>query len=291
MGAGAQRGGRWEVLAVWILLASEALATTVTYARLPVGELYNVDRAGDLAAGLSRTLVLLCYPLALVALALAALARAPRPLVAVAVGLCALTAVPGVVDQSDLDARAVNALPALGVALAAGLTAWAWRRGRFAVAPEPRGDAARVAIGVVLLVLSLPWLAAEWGFHFPGGVFLGEERPARDPGLAAVHLGFHHGYGGVVLAASALLLSRVPAGRAVRAYLALMLSYGLANALQDGWNEQLWKREWVAWHAPDVLRPELSPAWLVVVAAAVAVYAFWFRPRELVLKQHKRSLR
>ena len=60
---------------------------------------------------------------------------------------------------------------------------------------------------------------------------MGEEiPPVRDEGLAAVHLGFHHGMGGVQLALSALLLSRVPAARALRGYLSLMLAYGLANA-------------------------------------------------------------
>ncbi|MGH3072748.1 MAG: hypothetical protein ACRDNB_10840, partial [Gaiellaceae bacterium] len=90
--------------------------------------LYNVDLAGELAGGLSRTLVVLNYPLALGAIALAAIAGGPRRLVWVSIALCALVAVPGVVDQDDLDARAVNALPALGVALALGLTLAAVRR-------------------------------------------------------------------------------------------------------------------------------------------------------------------
>jgi hypothetical protein len=188
-------------------------------------------------------------------------------------------ALPGVVDQDDLDARWINALPALGVLLAFGLTVAAVRREGVAVVQRARGDRLRVVLAVVLVVLALPWLAAETGFYFPGDVFMGEEVPSvRDPGLAAVHLGFHHGNGGVVLALTALLLSRVPAGRALRAYLSLMLAYGLANALQDGWNEQLWKRDWVDWHAPSVLRPELTLGWLGILLAAGAVYSFWFRP-------------
>ena len=52
-------------------------------------------------------------------------------------------------------------------------------------------------LAVLLLLVALPWLAAETGFHFPGDVFMGEEVPAvRDAGLAAVHLGFHHGTAG-----------------------------------------------------------------------------------------------
>jgi hypothetical protein len=251
----------------------------VTYSRLPPDVLYNVDSAGDLTGGLSRALVVVNYPLALGALALAALAVRPRSLVWTAIALCALVAVPGVVDQDDLDARWVNALPAVGVALALGLTLAAARRDGAAFVRRARGDRLRLVLGAGLLLLALPWLAAEAGFYFPGDVFLGEEiPPVRDEGIAAVHLGFHHGTGGVLLALTALVLSRVPAGRTLRAYLSLMLAYGLANALQDGWNEQLWKRGWVDSHAPSVLRPEPSWGWLVIVLGAAATYALWFRP-------------
>ena len=222
---------------------------------------------------------MLNYPLALGAIALAAAAGGPRLLVWTSIALCALVAVPGVVDQADLDARLVNVLPALGVALALALTVVAARRRGPAFQPRARDDRVRLLLGAVLLLLALPWLTAEWGFHFPGDVFYGEEVPAeRDPGLAAVHLGFHHGYGGVVLAATALLLSRIPAGRALRAYLSLMLAYGFANAAQDAWNEQLWKRGWVDAHIADVIRPDLTWGWLVILLAAVAIYAAWFRP-------------
>ena len=142
-----------------------------------------------------------------------------------------------------------------------------------------RGDRLRLVLAVALLVVALPWLAADAGFYFPGDVFMGEEVPAvRDEGLAAVHVGFHHGMGGVVLALVALLLSRAPGARLLRAYLSLMLAYGLANALQDAWNEQLWKREWVDWHAPSVIRPDVTAGWLVILLATTAIYAFWFRP-------------
>jgi hypothetical protein len=223
--------------------------------------------------------VLLNYPIALAAIAVAALAGGPRLLVAAAIVLCALVAVPGVVDQHDLDARWINALPALGVALAFGLTLAAARRDGVSFVRHARGDRVRLALGAALLVLALPWLAAELGFYFPGDLFLGEEVPAkRDEGIAAVHLGFHHGTGGVLLSLTALLLSRAARSALLAGYLSLMLAYGLANALQDAWNEQLWKREWVGWHAPSVLRPELSAGWLAIVVAAAAVYAFWFRP-------------
>jgi hypothetical protein len=215
-----------------------------------------------------------------VAIALAAVARGPRLLVWAAIALCAVTAVPGVVDQDDLDARWINAVPAAGVALALAVTAVAVRRDGAAFVARARGDVLRLVLGVALLLLALPWLAAEAGFYFPGDVFYGEEVPAeRDPGLAAVHLGFHHGTGGVLLALAALALSRPQRSRALAAYLSLMLAYGVANAFQDAWNEQLWKRGWVDHHVGGVLRPDLTLGWLVIVAGAIAVYALWFRPR------------
>lgn len=241
--------------------------------------LYNVDESGDLAGGLGRTLVLLNFPLALGAIALVAIAGGPRPLVWAAIALCAVTAVPGVVDQDDLDARWINVVPAVGVALALGLTIAAVRRAGAAFARHARGDGLRVALGVLLLLLALPWLAAEAGFYFPGDVFMGEEVPsARDRGIAAVHLGFHHGTAGVLLALAALALSRAPTTQALAGFLSLMLAYGLANAVQDGWNEQLWKRGSVDQHIESVLRPDLSAGWLAIVLAAFAIYWFWFRP-------------
>jgi hypothetical protein len=264
---------------VWALFGLEATATLVTYSRLPPEALYNVDEAGDLAAGLGRTLVLLNFPLALGVIALAAIAGGPRLLVWAAIALCAVTALPGVVDQGDLDARWINVVPALGVALALGLTVAAAQAGGVAFARYARWDGLRIVLAVLLLLLALPWMAAEAGYYFPGDIFMGEEiPPVRDEGLAAVHLGFHHGTGGVLLALAALALSRAPRTRALAAYLSLMLAYGLGNAFQDGWNEQLWKRGTVDHHIASVLRPELSVGWLTILVGAAAIYAFWFRP-------------
>ena len=147
------------------------------------------------------------------AIGLAATAGGPRLLVGLSIALSAVTAVPGVVDQDDLDARWINALPALGVLLALGLTIAAVRRDGIAFVRRAYGDRARLVLAVLLLLLALPWFAAEAGFYFPGDVFVGEEVPrVRDEGLAAVHLGFHHGNGGVVLALTALLLRACPPG-------------------------------------------------------------------------------
>ena len=70
-------------------------------------------------------------------------------------------------------------------------------------------------VAVVVALLSLPWIAAELGFHFPGDLFTGEElgREADGTTIAAVHLGHHHGTDGALLVGTALLLSRVASTR------------------------------------------------------------------------------
>jgi hypothetical protein len=268
-----------EALAVWGLIGLELAAVLVTYSRIEPAQLYHVDEAGDLAGGLSRALTVLNFPLSLAVIGVAGVVGGPPWLVGTAIALCATTAIPGVVDEGDFDARLVNVVPALGVALALALTVRAVRRDGAAFVHRAYGDPLRIVLAAALLVLALPWLAAETGFYFPGDVFLGEEVPRdRDTKYTAVHYGFHHGFGGVLLASTALVLSRVPAGRALRAALSLMLAYGLANALQDAWNEQLWKRYTVDWEIPSMFRPEPSWGWLAIVLGAAVIYVLWFRP-------------
>ena len=171
---------------VWALLLATAVTIVVTYSRVPPQDLYNVSRDG-LAGGLGRALVFLNYPVALAAISIACLAaerigtRNAWFAALSASGLCAITAVPGVVDQHDLDAKLVNVLPALGVAIAFVLSLLApWERvGRLPL------DPLRVAIGVVVWLVALVWIAATLGFYFPGDLLLGEEIPAwgrRTPG-------------------------------------------------------------------------------------------------------------
>ena len=203
---------------------------------------------------------------------------------AVAVALCLLIVVPGVVNQGDLDARPVNALPALGVVIALGLTVWVQPSGW---APRAPGDRLRAAVGVALLVLSVPWLFAETGFYAPDPIYA-DELPRVATGeqtLAAVHLGFHHGMGGVELALAALLLSRTLPGfrrdrlaAAASVYLSLMLVYGIANAVQDDWGEQVVKRGWTDSGIPSLIRPGLSLWWGLILAGATAIWLLWFRP-------------
>jgi hypothetical protein len=277
--------GLREVLLVWGLFGAVALAIVVTYARLHTAELYNVD-VGGVAGGFGRALVFLDYPTALVAIAvlLVVADRLGRPetsaLAALAGVLCAVVAWPGVVDQADLDARPVNAIPAAGVAFAAALTGLALaRRGIGKRVPWSGWDAGRLALAALLVVSALPWIGADLGLSL-GGPFLSDE-PRPEPGrpqLIAVHLGHHHGLDGTLLALTALALSRIVprASRRVRPvlafYLALMLVYGLANALQDFWLEQLVKRGTSSVELPEMTRPGLTPAWAAIVAVAVLIH-------------------
>ena len=261
-------------------------ATFATYARLPADELWNVSGSG-IPGGLSRVLVHLNFPVSLVAIALVLvvlerLGGRARLVGAVAIVLCLVTVVPGVVRAENLDARWVNVPPALGVALAAGLTLVALRRGGLG---EPAGrsrlDAGRIAVAALLVAVSLPWIAAVLGFYLDGPFFSSAIVPEPGhPNLAAVHLGLHHGLDGAVLAASALLLSRVvpqlgPGSRRswLAVYLSVMLVYGLANVVNDAWHEQLFKRDWVSFKLPDVTKPEPNAGWLVVLTIAALLSA------------------
>ena len=292
------RPGLVETIAVWCLFALVALAILVTYSRLPPEALYHTS-GGGLEGGASRVLVFGGFPFGLVAVPLAWIAAArlrTRPVVvlaALATFLCATVGFPGVIDQADLDARPVNALAGIGALIALGLTAVAWARGgRGDSAPFQNTDFLRIAAAVALVVLAVPWIWAELGFYAsdtPGldVVFIAREiKPSLggEPSLHAVHLGHHHGLDGVLLALSAILLSRVPArmprrggGIALALYLSLMLAYGLANALQDAWNEQLVKRGTAGSKLPSMIRPELSPAWAGIVLGALAIYFLLFR--------------
>jgi hypothetical protein len=256
-------------LAVWILFAADALAILVTYSRVPAGELYHVSGSG-IEGGAGRALVFLNFSTALAALAV--LVVVGRGLPAVVAGLlCAVVVLPGVVDQANLDARWINVVPALGVALAAALTLGAGRE-----ATAPRGDRLRLAVAAVLTVCAIPWLAAELGVHFGAGIFLtGQLRtvPGDPVPHPAVHLGHHHGLDGFLLVMTALLLSRVRSERkAAGVLLALLASYGFVNLVQDAWGEQVVKRGWTSRQIPSALHPSLSWVWLVILGGAVALW-------------------
>jgi len=270
-----------EVAAVWLLFALVAVEIVVTYARIPARELYHVSGSG-LTGGTSRALVFANFPVALVALAILGsiygrLRRSLRPVAAVAGALCAVVFWPGVVSQANLDAKPVNALAAVGVLLALVLSIAVARSGL--TRPEHRRwDVARIVAAAVLLVLSAPWVAADLGFFLNGVPVLGAvfhtAKPFPDvyPFPPTVHHGHHHGMDGYLLVVTVLLLSRLRPGRALSAYLALMLCYGLANIANDLWIEQVWKRGWVSWQLPNVLEPRPTAAWAVILAGTGAIW-------------------
>jgi hypothetical protein len=301
-----RRAGLGEAAAVWAAFLAFTVAIFTTYWRLPAHDLYRVSRSG-LAGGASRALVYAAYPIALAAVAMLAVAldrllaahpgrrarRAALVLACVSVALCATVAWPGNVEQSDLDAKPFNAVTAAGVLLALGVTLWAGAStGIGGWAPWQRTDGARVAIGALLVVVALPWIFADLGIFIDdvpvlGVLFTSEELHADSKGrlTPAVHLGDHHGMNGVLLALSALLLSReLPRMRetalrpTLALYLSLLLAYGIGNAANDAWLEQVVKRGWTSWQIPDLQRPELSLEWGLLLAAGAAVYLAFWRP-------------
>ena len=274
-----------ELRVVWALVGVTLVAVTVTYARLPAAELYNVTGTG-LRAGLGRALVELNFPYALVALAVLGviapfLARGLRSVALAAAVLCAVVVVPGVVSQNHLDARWINVLPALGVGLALALTPAA----RGLVSPRhARGDRLRIVVAGVLVLVAAPWIAADVGFFLNGVPVLGwlfqTGAIVSYKGNAphhAVHHGVHHGLEGLLLVVTALLLSRLP--NRISLFLVLMLAYGLANMANDGWLEQIAERGWTSWTVPSSLEPATTWTWLGVVIATPVIWLLWFKRR------------
>jgi hypothetical protein len=295
---GGLRPGRLELAAVGALFGAILVATFVTYSRVSPDLLYHVSRSG-ISGGLSRGLVELNFPDALIAVPLALIAvdvlrsRWAMVLAAIAVAASLVTAVPGVVDQGDLDAKPVNAIPALGVAMTLVLLAAAGRRLSWS-APHLRGDVARLVVAAVIAVAAIPYYFAEVGFYAPNPIRADEPTPGED--IASVHLGSHEGMDGALLALAVLALSRLLPwfnGRRLvavtSALLALLLVYGAANLVQDDWHEQVVKRGWTDHSLPSFLRPDFSPGWAAIVAGAVAVEVLWFRRERRGAASHRRS--
>lgn len=277
-----RRTGQGEVLCTWGVWGVLLAVMGVTYARLDPAETYHVSRSG-LAGALSRIVVEINFPIALVAIALVlvgmdALARRWWWLGGPAIALCAVTGWPGVVDDGDLDARLVNAVPAVGVALALAVTVLAVRASGRRLAARQPFDGVRAAVAAVVLVLAIPWIAADLGVFLPDGVFVMERMKAGADGVAsvAVHLGHHHGMDAALLVVSAALLSRVrlrsrALARVLTPYVALVFVYGVVNLAEDFWNEQIVSRGWAHWRLPGALVPGAEPVWLVMLALAAVV--------------------
>jgi hypothetical protein len=299
--------GLRDVLLVWGIWGVVAAMVFVTYARLPSSDFYNVTGSG-VTGGAARVLVLIGWPISLAVVALLALAtdrllaaplspRERRAVVAAAVAsaaLCATIAWPGVIKQSDLDAKASNGLAAAGVGLAAALTALAVRRcGLGPRGVRGRGDWVALGVAAAFALAALPWIFANAGVYVgdvPGlkAIFMSKKilpEPGH-PNLHAVHLGNHEGLDGWLLAVTALLLR--PLVRQMRptrlrplvgAYLALLLGYGIMVAANDGWNEQIVKRGWASRGLPNVITPGISWGWAVLAVAAALVFAAAYRVR------------
>ncbi len=276
---------------MWALLAADVLAILVVYSVVDPSELQAVTRSG-LLGGLSRALVQLDFPcvagaaIPIVLLALDVLPRRAWFVGTPAIALCAVIAWPGVLDQDDLDARWINVVPAVGVVLTVGLTVAAARVAGTAFAPRRRGDPVRVAVAVVTILVSLPWIGAEVGWHLPQGIFMTTKFYAEpgEPPTAAVHLGHHHGWTGALLVLAALLLSRARLqnprlGMAFSLLLSLGLAYGTAILLNDFWHEQIVKRGWTTWEFPSALQPSLSAIWALVLVVAGILCAAGFARR------------
>jgi hypothetical protein len=301
--------GLAEALALWVILGVLCLLAWITYARLPARDFYNVRGTG-VRAGASRMLVLLGWPISIIALALLVIAvdrlladdtlgRGGRRLVAtcawVSLGLCLTIAWPGVVNQDDLDAKPSNVLAAIGVGLALALTLWGLaRRGAGRSPGRVVGDNAAVALVALLLIAGIPWLFAHVG------VYVGDVPVLRmiymsktiipeagHPHLHAVHLGNHEGLDGILIVATAFALSRqlglmrpTRLRTVLAGYLAVALCYGLGVAIQDAWHEQVVKRGWLHTQFPNVIRPGVTPAWGGLVVCALLVHRFAIAPRQ-----------
>jgi hypothetical protein len=295
-----QSAGLREVYAVWLLFLLTAIAVFVTYWRLPPSVLWKVHNTGFIG-GAGRAFVFLSFSAAVAAIGILPIVvdrledRRADFAGLVALVLCATVALPGVQTESHLDPKWSNLPAVLGVGLAFLLTLWASRDGRreFPRA-SARGDAARLIVGGLSLFFAAPYIAAELGFFLDGVPVLGwifqtgaiRPEPGTGYSHAAVHHGHHHGMDGFLLAATALLLSRLvgsirrPLLRALTGvYLALLLVYGLTNEAQDLWTEQLVKRGWTSWEIPNVLHPTLSAAWAAMIACGLLIYALFLRPR------------
>ena len=307
MTAGSHGPGLREALWAWAIWGVVAATVFVTYSRLPSRDFYNVTGTG-VWSGAARVLVLAGWPISLAAVALMAVAvdrllaarldqglrRAVTAGAVAATVLCATIALPGVIKQSDLDAKPANLLAGIGVLLALGLTLFALRRtGAGPPAERGRGDRIALWVAAVYALAALPWIFANLGVYVgdvPGlhPVFMSREvlpEPGH-PHLHAVHLGNHEGLDGWLLAVTALLLRPVLVRmRPTRlrpvlgAYLALLLGYGVMVSANDGWNEQIVKRRWTSHGLPDVLTPNLSVGWAILIAATVVLYLVAFRVR------------
>jgi hypothetical protein len=147
--AGLRHGsGLREVSVIWGLYVFVGAEIFATYSRVPVHELYHVSENGR-RAGAGRALVFLNWPAALGAIAILAVvgaearSRTISRLAVLAAVLCAAVFWPGIVDQTDLDAKWANAIAASGVLLALALTVIVLLRQGLSTPTHAPGDRVR----------------------------------------------------------------------------------------------------------------------------------------------------
>jgi hypothetical protein len=283
--------GTLEMIVIWSVTIILTAAIFLTHVRLPLSEFYNVSLSG-LAGGGSRALTYLNYPVAFIAIAMIGIAfallysvrsslstnfkTAIGILTMLALSFSLVAGIPGVVRQSNLDARVINVIPAIGVLLAIVLTVIALRaRGTVRPVGWTGFDWVRTGITALIGFLSLPWILAYFGFYIGDVPLLGNLFMSRQVGegetLAAVHLGAHHGMDGALFFLAGLWLTRELVRIrpewlrwSLSAYVALMIAYGSWNATQDFWLEQVVKRGSATVEVPNAVVPALTPAWGII---------------------------
>jgi hypothetical protein len=295
-----------DALVLWCLFLAIGVAATVTYARLPARELYQVSNPA-IGTGIRRGLAFAAFPVAPVAVAVVWLLaeHLTRRLVTVAAVAATVLASsvfwPGAVDETDPDSRPISVLALIAVVAVVGLTvavarSAGFRRPRLLL----REERVRLAVFGLVFLMEIPWLAALIGVsldHVPvlDSIYLSDSF-VDQPGVAglhpAVHAGLHHGLCGALLVTSSLWLSRHvqrtrnPTHRRVLAgYLSLLIAYGGANALQDFWLEQIVKRDLVGWQFPYMLQPKASWAFLGILAGAALIYGTLLGPGAILDRQ------
>jgi hypothetical protein len=295
--SGRESSGLGEVLAIWALCAVVSVEIFVTQSRLPATELYHPASSG-LSEGAYGVLSFAGFVGALIGLGVLPIIvdrlriRTVGIAAAIAAALAATILWPGAIHEVDLDTSPVHILSALGAGLTIFLTIVVARRaGTHRWAARQPGDVARIVLGALLVCIGLPWMAADLGFSLtlPGLHWLYQTNQLRSqpgvPGLhQAVHYGHHHGMNGILLAVAALVLSRAISSiraswlrHALAGYLALLLAYGLGNAVQDFWLEQIVKRGLTSFQLPMVLAPAVNWGWAAILLGAVTVYSLAFR--------------
>lgn len=284
-----------EIVALWTLFLVVCIEILVAYTRTKPGELIGVPRTG-LSVATTDAIGFLAFPTGLVAIGVALVVwdRFPRGaewvVAGCALALGAVVFVPGVAEAEEVE---VTLNPQRVVAAGAVLTLFvltvraARRHGVRGLRPRVAGDLPRLVLAAAIVFAALPWFAADLTLSLdrvPGlsRVFLTDvlrSEPARVGLNPAVHDGHHHGMDGALLALAAVALSRlVYALRgwrrgALAGLCGLLFAYGIANALEDFWLEQVVKRGASTYVFPKMLTPRASAAfaWILLAGAAVAV--------------------